>query len=447
MDKFLSLAEKKGASYAEIMNYSSKKNAIEVADKNIKEMSSGDVKLYSARVLYKNRVGMAYSYLDDYNDLLDKAIKSARANDNEADFSSMNAINKKVKTEYKINPLNISLEEKKDDLMKLDIRNQFKKIVSVKLIYADTVSKWEFLNSDGSNIIWDDCTTGFIAWPFSKEGNDMQNSLKIIRIKGGYELMDGALAAVKEAMKMAEDLLSAKAAKGGLFPTMIDNKLGGVFAHEAIGHACEADHIQTKASILIGKEGKMIGNDVVSIADDGSLNKWGWTPFDSEGVKSSKTQLVKKGVLVGWLHSKETAAQFDQDVTGNGRAQSLGFRVIPRMTNTFIEKGDSSYDEILSEIKKGYYLKGSLGGQVDPAGGEFLFNAQEGYYVENGEIKYMVKGVSLTGSILETLHNIKLVANDMDFGHGYCGKAGQNVPVSEGSPHILIENARVGGSQ
>lgn len=446
MEEFLKLAEKKGASYAEILSSESARNVIEITDQNVKEMSSGEAKLYSVRLIYNKRIGTAYSYLNNYNELIEKAIKNAKANDQEVNFPESKALKKTIKTAFKINPLDVSLEEKKDNLAKLDIRNEFKKIVSLRLVYADTMSKYSLLNSEGRNIIWDDTNTGVVIWPFSKQGSEMQNFIKIERIKGGYELMDKALEATKEAMKKAEDLLSAKAAKGGLFPTIVDHKLGGVFTHEAVGHACEADHIIMNASVLIGKKGKKIGNDIVNISDDSTLKTWGWTPFDSEGTEGKKTQLVKNGILKGWIHNKETAGHFSHEPTGNGRAQALGYRVIPRMTTTLIEPGDSSYEEILAEVKKGYYLKGSAGGQVDPAGGEFLFNAMEGYYVENGEIKHMVKGVSLTGNILETLHNIKLIAKDLGFGHGYCGKGGQHVPVSEGSPHVLIENARIGGT-
>ena len=135
------------------------------------------------------------------------------------------------------------------------------------------------------------------------------------------------------------------------------------------------------------------------------------------------------------------------NVTGNGRSEGLSARAIPRMTNTYFDVGDSSFNEMLSTIKDGYYLKGTLGGQVNPGTGEFLFNAQYGFKIVNCELKELVKGVSLTGSILSTLKNISLVAKDLEFSSGTCGKDGQHVPVGDGAPHIKIDLARVGGQE
>jgi TldD protein len=115
------------------------------------------------------------------------------------------------------------------------------------------------------------------------------------------------------------------------------------------------------------------------------------------------------------------------------------------MSNTFIENGDSSYDEIISECRNGIILKGSRGGQVDPGRGVFQFNAEYGYVIENGELSKMVRDVSLSGDILKTMHNIALCGNDKKMTPGYCGKGGQSVPVTDGSPHILLKDAVVGG--
>jgi TldD protein len=447
MEDVLGMAQKLGASYAEAVVQNVNTNLVEVQDNKLKQMSAGQSKLYALRLIYENKIGLAYSYKADFKELLQRAVTNAKGNQSLTDVAPARQVRKVVKTKVKVNPLDVDIAEKKDYVMGLDVRDKFGKVVNLKLTYMDSVADWEFVNTEGTRLRWLDFSASFVAWAFSKGNGTMQNYFKTLRKKGGYEIMESAKPVVDEAMKKAQDMLTAKAAKGGKFPTIVDGKLGGVFAHEAVGHACEADHVLTNASILTGKMGQKIASEKLSISDDGSLKEWGWTPFDAEGVGARKTRLIKDGVLVGWLHSRETAQKFSESLTGNGRSQTVAQRVIPRMTNTFIEKGDSTFDEMIAEVKKGYYLKGSLGGQVDPIGGEFLFNAQEGYYVENGEVKHMVRGVSLTGSILKTMHNIKLVGDDMHFGFGFCGKAGQSVPVSEGGPHVLIDDATVGGSR
>ena len=116
------------------------------------------------------------------------------------------------------------------------------------------------------------------------------------------------------------------------------------------------------------------------------------------------------------------------------------------MSNTYIANGDWKLEEILEELGNGVYLAGSRGGQVSTGEGVFQFNAKRGYLVENGERTKLLRDVSLSGKILETLMHVKAVANDLKFNSGRCGKAGQLVPVSDGSPHLLIEHATVGGA-
>ncbi len=444
MDKIFKLAKKLGAEYTELTKSLGDNTHIEINNQQIKEISSGKVKIYGVRVLANGSFGVAYSYNDDYENLIKQAIKNSKLIKGVEKIKDYPQYSKTFKTNFKKNVLDVSLEEKKKLLVDY---KPIKKIVNLRLIYADSVTKKEFLNSEGTNLTWKDMNCGYFVWAYAKENTTMENFLKINRLKGGYEVTKNINDDINEAMKKAIALLSAKQAKGGLFDTIIDQPLGGVLAHEAVGHACEADLVNNHLSVLVDKIDEKVGNDNVNIVDDGTLKSWGWIPFDSEGVKASKTVLIKNGILKSYLHSRDTAALFDQNLTGNGRQTNATYKIIPRMTNTFIDKGDSNYDEMLAEIKEGYYLKGSAGGQVDSAGGEFLFNAIEGYYIKKGEIVYPVKSVSLVGNILETLHKIKLVAKDLDYRSGTCGKSGQWVPVSSGSPHVLIEKAKIGGAK
>ncbi|RME54436.1 TldD/PmbA family protein [Candidatus Woesearchaeota archaeon] len=447
MDKVLTLAEKKGAEYAEVLEQVSSSTIVEAVNKEIRQISAGENKLYAVRVVFEGRLGAAYSYNNDYAKLLNSAIANAKANDNIIDFSYAKPVKKKIVTKFKVNPLDVDIITKKEFVQGLDDKEGFNNIPNLRLTYNDIVQEHKFMNTESSEILWKDCATSLAIVPIAKRNNELQNYVKIVRDKGGYEVVKNAAKDVKEAMRKAEQMLDAKLAKGGKFKVIADNHLTGVFAHEAVGHACEADLVMNNVSILTGKTGEKIANEQLSISDDGNLKTWGWTPFDSEGVKATKTKLIQNGVLNSFMHSRTTAKKFNQKLTGNGRAQSVMNRVIPRMTTTYVEKGDSSFEEMLAEVKKGYYLKDSLGGQVDTGGGSFLFNAKEGYWVENGEIKHMVKGVSLVGNIMKTMFNIKLIGNDMKYGSGFCGKSGQYVPVSDGGPHMLIENATVGGAK
>ena len=226
---------------------------------------------------------------------------------------------------------------------------------------------------------------------------------------------------------------------------VLDPELAGVFAHEAVGHASEGDLIQEGNSVLKGRTGERIGNETLTIVDDPGIHEFGFDPVDAEGVAVTRTEIIRRGVVNAFLHSRESLAAVGNGVAGHARAMP-GEPPLVRMSNTFIESGDSTTEEIFTECRQGIFLKGSRGGQVDPGRGIFQFNAEYGYLVEDGECTKMVRDVSLSGEILTTLHGIVLCGNDRMMSPGYCGKGGQSVPVSDGAPHILLNDAVVGGS-
>jgi len=225
-----------------------------------------------------------------------------------------------------------------------------------------------------------------------------------------------------------------------------DPELAGVFAHEAVGHACEGDHVITGESVLQNKIGQTIGSEHVTIYDDPTYpHGWGSFKYDMEGVLARKRLLIERGILKEFITNREVAAKLGVASNGGARAQSYAFRPIVRMSNTCIATGDHTFEEMLEDIDHGIYLKGTRGGQVDPAKGTFQFSAMEAFMIEHGKITTPLLDVSLSGLTLETLKNIDAVAKDFDIHIGYCGKEAQSVPAGDGSPHVRIRNAVVGG--
>jgi TldD protein len=167
--------------------------------------------------------------------------------------------------------------------------------------------------------------------------------------------------------------------------------------------------------------------------------------YDDEGVRSTRTYLIKEGVLTGRLHSRETAAKMGEAVTGNARALNYAFQPIVRMTNTFIEPGKASFDELISGIKEGVYAKNWYGGMTSME--MFTFSAGECYMIRNGKVAELLRPVQLSGNLFTTLENIDAIGNDLDMNQGGgCGKGGQMpLPVSNGSPHIRIRKCLLGG--
>lgn len=447
MQEFLEYAEKKGASFTELKELNETTTIIETFNKDVKQLSETDNAVYSVKVVYNGFEGLAFSNNKNFKELIDRAIESSKITNKKADYSKINGIKKSFKTNFEVNPKEIPLELKKENLLKLNNKGNFKKITALNLAYADKIKHYNITNSEGAELEWDDVTTGLFVKAFAKQDNQIENFLDNLRLHQGYELMDNAESLVKNSFKIAEALLKAKYAKAGNFPVICDPKLGGTFTHEAVGHACEADLVLQGGSVLKDKLNKKIASDIVNIADDGTLKTNGWIPFDDEGVETQRTIIVENGILKTFLQSRATASIMNAKPTGNGRAQSPTYKTIPRMTTTIILPGKDRFENMLSTIKEGYYLIDTYGGQVDTAKGEFLFSAKYGYEIKNGVLGQMVKYPSLTGNIIDIMPKISMIAKDLKFGAGTCGKSGQGVPVGDGSPEFKINLARVGGKQ
>ncbi|MCD4807610.1 MAG: TldD/PmbA family protein [Methanococcoides sp.] len=345
----------------------------------------------------------------------------------------------------KIDPADVPIEEKVQLLKDIEDHAKMDGVSSTSAVYSEASVNVHYISSEGIDCEYSLIRTGFAISAVATENGSYQVGRESRFGVCGFELFEenDALALARSAGETAVELLGAEQAKGGTLPVILDPELAGVFAHEAVGHASEADLVLEGSSILADRLGEQIASPLVNIIDDPTLHEYGYYPFDSEGVMSSKTTIIKDGVLNSYLHSRETAQALG-GTPGNSRAQGYSEPVV-RMSNTYIDNGDSNFDEMLEEIGNGMYLTGSRGGQVNTGEGIFQFNAEKGYLIENGEVTRLLRDVSLSGKTLEILNNVTLVGNDLKMHSGRCGKGGQLAPVSDGSPHISISKALVGG--
>ena len=254
----------------------------------------------------------------------------------------------------------------------------------------------------------------------------------------------------REAAREAILNLSAVDAPAGVMPVVLGGGWPGILLHEAIGHGLEADFNRKKTSAFSNLLGKKVASEVCTIVDDGTLPfRRGSLNVDDEGTPTSRTVLIEKGILRGYITDKLNARLMGIPVTGNGRRESYQSVVLPRMTNTFMLAGESDPQDIIKSVKKGLYAVSFGGGQVDITNGKFVFSASEAYLIEDGKITRPVKGATLIGSGPDILKQVSMVGHDLklDEGIGTCGKEGQSVPVGVGLPTIRIDEITVGGTK
>ncbi|MDD5340367.1 MAG: TldD/PmbA family protein [Candidatus ainarchaeum sp.] len=316
-----------------------------------------------------------------------------------------------------------------------------KGVAARTLSCSDSCSVQEFYNSEGAEIVQETGYTYLSCTCTARSGELIQRGSTRSWSRKGFGKID--LSVAGGAKDKALRLLRAAPAPKGRFTVVFDPEMTGVFSHEAVGHACEADAVLDRESILAGKIGKRIGNALVGIADDPTADDFGRYAYDDEGVQARRTVLVEGGVLKGFINSMETAKALGLQPNGHARAQGYDSVPIVRMGNTYFRKGDASLDDVF-DVKEGIYLRGMRGGSVDTFSGGFMFKAEEAYLIRGGEKKGLLRDAAISGNILKTLHDVESVGRDFGGSPGMCGKNGQSVPVSDGGPHIRVGNVAIG---
>jgi len=315
--------------------------------------------------------------------------------------------------------------------------------------YTDSWQREVILNTAGTEIESEYVRTLLWTQITARDGRTRQRGAKRIGALAGFELVEETPPSEfsVKAAKTAVKLLSARRAPAGKFPVVFHPSITGLLTHEAIGHNAEADHVLSGSSIIEGKLGEKIASDVVTIVDDATIpGVWGSYSYDSEGTPAARRVLVDKGVLVGYLHSLETAARIGVQPNGSARAQDYHSRPIVRMSNTFILPGTLSFEDLIRDIDLGVYLLGGEWGYVYCERGQYTCHAGEGYLIRNGQLAEHLRDVSVSGMTLETLANIDACSSDFEMKMpGTCGKNGQGMPVDNGGPHVRVKEMVVGG--
>jgi len=250
----------------------------------------------------------------------------------------------------------------------------------------------------------------FIVQTMSEDGNARHMSRERISKHSGFEMFEMITPeeVSRRAAREAIAMLDAEDGPAGIMDVVIQNGWGGVLVHEAVGHPLEADNIAKGIGAFTGKVGQKVASDVFTMVDDGTIaNGRGTINFDDEGTQAQKNVLIENGVLKGYMTDILSAKQLGIQRTGNGRRESFRYIPIPRMTNTFIDKGESDPGDILASTNKGIYVQSLSGGSVNPVTGVFNFTCREAYIIENGQKKQAIKGATLIGSCLDVISNIE----------------------------------------
>ncbi len=349
-----------------------------------------------------------------------------------------------------VQPGDVAIREKLDLLRSISqaARKMERRITQVKVVYRDASQRVRIAASDGTRVEDERTQLVLSLLIVGEEAGVLQTAYEAIGGFCGFEFFTGERIEtfVRATVERLSGLLGAMEAPMGTKTVVLASEAGGTMIHEAIGHGLEADLAMEGLSCYKGMLGQTIASPLVSIVDDKTLpHRRGTYAYDDEGTVAQKTVLVEGGVLKNYLYDRFHAMKYGMPSTANGRRESFRYKPIPRMSNTLILPGTHDPEAIIASVDSGLLVRKMGGGQVDTVRGDFVFEIQEGYLIEKGQVGPMVRNATMMGNGPKALMDIDMVGKDLGFGIGTCGKDGQGVPVADAQPTLRMPEIIVGG--
>lgn len=453
--KVLAEALKTGADLAEIYVEDVTNLRLALDDSRLEQAVRGADRGAGVRVFFGNLVTYAYTDNLSESSLLDAARAAASAGKSSAQTQVIDLTERKSPLQFTIEKSvdQMSIQDKAALLHRIDEAGRATSpyVIQVSGWYQEHSRKMWLYNSNGVYVHDDRHYVEMAVGAVAQKNGVLQKSYKGFGAQSGLELLDknDPEAKARDVAESAVRMLDAKAAPAGEYTVVLPNGWGGVLFHEACGHQMEADFITRGASAYSNMVGQVVAAPIITAIDDGTIpGRRGSIRFDDDGTPSQRTVLIEKGVLQEYMWDLVEARRVGREAsTGNGRRQSYRHMPMPRMTNTYIDRGEHDPQEIIENTKKGIYIASMAGGQADIARGDFVFNATESYMIEDGKLTTPLRGATIAGHGPTVLKEIDMVGNDLalDPGQGTCGK-GQAARVSVGQPTVRIPKVMVGGT-
>lgn len=218
----------------------------------------------------------------------------------------------------------------------------------------------------------------------------------------------------------------------GTYTLMIEPETAASLV-DVIGDLFCSSEIHKGRSMMRDRLGSAVAASCITLIDDGRIPwKAGTSSWDSEGVPTQKTVLIKDGIAQSYLYNLQYAWKDGVSSTGNA---CRGMSSLPDVgtTNLILQPGSDSSDILRSRISSGLYVTEFMGlHTIDPVSGDFSIGAK-GLFIENGEFKKPVSGVTIASNLMDFLKNIIAVGSDLEFFGAVA------------APTLVVENVVIAG--
>lgn len=455
-DKLRAALQDLNVDYADIRFDDERKTQITLNSGNVEQMATFSPRGGHVRVYVNGGKAIAsFSRIEDARDAATQTAAAARIAAVHCTKSIELADAPVIQEDFPVvsasDPRKVSLAEKHDLLAHYgEIAAGFPEILMTQFMYSDSFSRRTFVNTEGTAVSYDHLISHILGIIVGRRGEAVRKGFFAVGGSADYSRLLDREEHLQQAIGELDELLGAQSVEAGIFPVVLDPYGAGIFIHEAFGHTSEADHAlqypMLQEALALGNE---IASPILNVFDDPTLpDRGGSYPIDDEGVLARRTALITDGHVSGRLHSRETAAALDDPITGNCRASDAGFGPLIRMSNTVIEPGPHSLDDMIGSIDNGLYIAGGAGGQ---GGIDFTFGARWARRIHNGKLGEMVADANLSGNLFTTLKGISMVGDSQTlFEYCDCGKGSfdgvqMTSRICAGAPHIKIDAVTVGG--
>lgn len=455
LEQVLNTALSQGGDFSEIFFEYRMYNSIRMEEDIIKETSENILLGIGIRVIFRDQTG--YGYTNDPSPAKIKKAALTAAAIAKGRILQPPASLRSVRPPHNFYPvLRPALEESLDGKISL-VKEAYQaalnfdgKIKEAKVTFIEQFRHITIVNSEGLSISDVQPLLKLTCLCMSEKSGKREVGFSGGGGRVGLDYFRKNLTPVQIGEEAAEEslnLLEAFYPPAGEMPVVLAPGHSGVLIHEAVGHLLEADFNRKKTSVFWNKLGKRVGSEQIFIYDDPTIPFFrGSYNIDDEGTFPKKTPLIEQGKLVGLLQDRLSARLMGMPLTGHGRRQDYTCIPIPRMSNTYIDKGEYDPEDIIRSVSRGFYAHRYQGGQVEDSG-KFTFSVSSGFLIEEGKLTAPVKQATLIGTNIDILHKIDKVGSDLSFGlqTGTCGKEGQAAPVTDGCPTLKITSMTVGG--
>ncbi len=457
-DKAIQLTQRLGIAYTDIRTESQVRVDVSIENGEIENITTKKDQGLGIRILNKGSWGFcAITNPRSFAELREAIEKMHKNTKQYSELKINKVLLHDTPTNNKVKNYPVKQKPNLEELIKIGLEcdkiiNQQKNIIKSNVNPWFSSTEKYFTDSNGSKII-QNYTDTIIEMAASAHGSGITQSVNITEGgRGGMEQIlenEKCQKSASDIAKKASQLIYAKHAKEQKAKVILNPDFVALLTHEILGHPSEADRVLGKEMAWAGgawwkeKLGCKIGSESLSVFDDPTIQQsLGWYEFDDEGVKTKKTSLVEDGILVNHMQNKETAKLFETSPTGNMRSTNYKFMPLIRMACTCIAKGDWKQEEMIKEIKDGYFISNMKIPSIDMKRYNWSISCQYAQKIENGEITDLLRDVIVWDTAPEFFNSIDACGKDFTVRPiTNCGKGDpmQQMIMGNGGPSVRGE--------